>query len=131
MEPTFNQILLTLITVLGVPLFTWITKRDIDRRAASEEQLTQRLKEQREDFNVLLDPLKEELSRLREENSTIKKSVEGLEQRLDDEERDNRLLLATLFEAVEALANAVPPIKIYLPARVQELLKASHYQLHG
>ncbi|MDU0478403.1 hypothetical protein QVA66_04010 [Staphylococcus chromogenes] len=123
---TTNEIFLAILTTIGVPVFTWWSKRRIDQRAADEQVLTNRLKEQRADFEFLLTPMKDELKRLQTAYAETQAKVDKLEKRLDNEERDNRLLLATLFEAVEALTSAVPPIKIYLPARVQELLSAAY-----
>lgn len=113
------EIILTSLVTVMVPILSIYAKQSINARAEREEVLSKRLQEQRADFDSLLAPMKEELSRLRE-------SVNRLESRLDQEERDSRLLLATLFDAVEKMQNAVPPIKMYLPARVQELLSSNY-----
>ena len=76
---------------LGV--FTWLTRRGLEERAAEENTLDKRLAQQRDDFNSVVEPLKESINRLREDNDKLAERVNDLDKRLDAAEEDRIALV--------------------------------------
>lgn len=76
---------------LGV--FTWLTRRGLEERAAEETTLDKRLAQQRDDFNSVIEPLKDAITRLREDNDKLAEHVNDLDKRLDAAEEDRIALV--------------------------------------
>lgn len=87
----------TAIVAAGSPVFlgvfTWITRRGLEKSAAEETTLDKRLAQQRDDFNAVVAPLKDSIDRLREDNDKLTNRVNELDARLDVAEGDNHALV--------------------------------------
>lgn len=87
----------TAIVAAGSPVFlgvfTWVTRRGLEKRAAEETTLDKRLAQQRDDFNAVTAPLKDSIDRLRVDNDKLTQRVNDLDARLDVAEGDNHALV--------------------------------------
>lgn len=78
---------------------------------SKRSDINARLESQRADFTAIIEPVREELSTYRSLYDTLKKKVDGLEDRLDREVADKRLLtydVARLAAHVNAHAPGHP-----------------------
>lgn len=105
---------------LGV--FTWLTRRGLETRAAEENTLDKRLAQQRDDFNAVVEPLKDSIARLREDNDKLAERVNDLDTRLDAAEGDNRELVFDFKRTLDHLAREYNDPGPRRGARVNELL---------
>ena len=105
---------------LGV--FTWLTRRGLEARAAEENTLDRRLAQQRDDFNAVVDPLKDSIARLREDNDKLAVRVNDLDMRLDAAEGDSRELVFDFRRTLDHLAREYDDPGPRRGARVNELL---------
>ena len=105
---------------LGV--FTWLTRRGLEERAAEETTLDKRLAQQRDDFNSVVEPLKDAITRLREDNDKLAKHVNDLDKRLDVAEGDNLALVYDFKKTLDHLFHRYNDRGPRRAARVDELL---------
>ena len=83
----------TALSPIFLGVFTWLTRRGLEERMAEETTLDRRLAQQRDDFNAVVDPLKEAVNRLREDNDKLAEHVNELDERLDAAEEDRTALV--------------------------------------
>lgn len=107
---------------LLVAAFTWITRRGIEARAAEETTLDKRLAQQRDDFKAVVDPLRDSIARLREDNDNLTMRVNDLDARLDDAEGDNMALVYDFKRTLDHLDREYSDPGPRRGARVNELL---------
>lgn len=81
-----------------------------------------RLTSQREDFNAVLTPIREELHEYRDMYSALKEQVDMLEDRLDREQRDKRLLIIDVAKLKNYVNATTPGDTITLHPRVEKLV---------
>lgn len=105
---------------LGV--FTWLTRRGLEERAAEETTLDKRLAQQRDDFNAVVEPLKEAITRLREDNDKLAEHVNDLDKRLDAAEEDNLALVYDFKKTLDHLFHRYNDRGPRRAVRVDELL---------
>lgn len=105
---------------LGV--FTWLTRRGLEARSAEETTLDKRLAQQRDDFNSVVEPLKDSIARLREDNDKLAGRVNDLDARLDRAEGDNRELVFYFQRTLDYLFDKYSDKGPRRTARVNELL---------
>lgn len=116
----------TAIVVAGSPVFlgvfTWITRRGLEKSAAEETTLDKRLAQQRDDFNAVVEPLKDSIDRLREDNDKLTKRVNDLDARLDVAEGDNHALVYDFKRTLDHLLRVYNDHGPRRAPRVNELL---------
>lgn len=101
MDPVVFATVVAAVSPFMVALFTWVTRRGLERRAAEAQERAEeraefelRLTQQREDFQALLSPLQDTVRSLRERvavleaqageaDRNVKRLVRGLEQVLE------------------------------------------------
>lgn len=83
----------TAISPVFIAVFTWIVNRRINNKTAADAALTQRLEQQRNDFNAVMAPLQSSVASLSSSNSALTDKVNSLEQRVDQAEDDRRYLV--------------------------------------
>lgn len=105
-----------------VAVFTWLTRRGLEARAAEETTLDKRLAQQRDDFKAVVDPLKDSVARLRADNDTLTLRVNDLDARLDEAEGDNRELVFDFRRTLDHLDREYSDPGPRRGARVNELL---------
>ena len=115
----------TLIAALSpflLALFTWLTRRGLEARAAEEATIDRRLAQQREDFNAVVAPLKDAVVRLREDNDKLAERVKTLDARLDVAEGHTRELVFDFKRTLDHLEREYNDPGPRRGARVNELL---------
>lgn len=116
----------TAVVAAGSPVFlgvfTWITRRGLERSAAEETTLDKRLAQQRDDFNAVVSPLKDSIDRLREDNDKLTERVNDLDARLDVAEGDNHALVYDFKRTLDHLFNKYNDQGPRRAPRVDELL---------
>lgn len=110
------------ISPIFLGVFTWITRRGLEVKAAEETTLDKRLAQQRDDFNAVVNPLKDSIARLREDNNNLTERVNDLDKRLDDAEGDNRDLVYDFKRTLDHLDREYKDPGPRRGARVNELL---------
>lgn len=105
-----------------VVVFTWITRRGLEKRAAEETTLDKRLAQQRDDFKAVVDPLKDAVIRLRADNDKLTERVNELDNRLDETEVDNRELVFDFRRTLDHLDRNYNDPGPQRTTRVNELL---------
>lgn len=105
-----------------VVVFTWITRRGLEKRAAEETTLDKRLAQQRDDFKAVVDPLKDSVARLRADNDKLTERVNELDSRLDETEVDNRELVFDFRRTLDHLDRNYNDPGPQRTTRVNELL---------
>lgn len=105
-----------------VVVFTWITRRGLEKRAAEETTLDKRLAQQRDDFKAVVDPLKDAVIRLRADNDKLTDRVNELDSRLDETEVDNRELVFDFRRTLDHLDRKYSDPGPQRTTRVNELL---------
>lgn len=105
-----------------VVVFTWITRRGLEKRAAEETTLDKRLAQQRDDFKAVVDPLKDAVTRLRADNDKLTERVNELDNRLDETEVDNRELVFDFRRTLDHLDRNYNDPGPQRTTRVNELL---------
>lgn len=105
---------------LGV--FTWITRRGLEKSAAEERTLDKRLAQQRDDFNAVVAPLKDSIDRLRADNDKLTERVNDLDARLDVAEGDNHALVYDFKRTLDHLSTRYDDPGPRRAPRVDELL---------
>ena len=103
-------------------IFTWLTRRGLETRAAEETTLDKRLAQQRDDFNAVVEPLKDSIARLREDNDKLTERVNDLDMRLDDAEGLNRELVYDFKRTLDHLDREYSDPGPRRGARVNEIL---------
>lgn len=103
-------------------IFTWLARRGLETRAAEENTLDKRLAQQRDDFNAVVEPLKDSIARLREDNDKLTERVNDLDTRLDTAEGDNRELVYDFKRTLDHLDREYNDPGPRRGARVNELL---------
>lgn len=103
-------------------IFTWLTRRGLEIRAAEETTLDKRLAQQRDDFNAVVEPLKDSIARLREDNDKLTERVNDLDTRLDDAEGLNRELVYDFKRTLDHLDREYSDPGPSRGARVNEVL---------
>lgn len=112
-----NQVLpYTLPFVIGI--LGLLATRAVNRQAA----ITAQLENQREDFKTVLEPIQAELSTYRESYTELKNKVDHLEDRLDLEIADKRILVRTVGDQQDHISRHMPGDPFHLPRRVVTLL---------
>lgn len=106
--------------ILGV--FTWLTRRGLETRAAEETTLDRRLAQQRNDFTAVVEPLQEAVTRLQTNNDKLTERVNELDDRLDKAEGDNRELVYDFKRTLDHLDREYNDPGPRRGARVNELL---------
>lgn len=116
----------TAVVAAGSPIFlgvfTWITRRGLEKSAAEETMLDKRLAQQRDDFNAVVAPLKDSINRLREDNDKLTKRVNDLDTRLDVAEGDNHALVYDFKRTLDHMLNRYNDRGPQRAPRVNELL---------
>ena len=116
----------TAIVAAGSPvflgIFTWITRRGLEKSAAEETTLDKRLAQQRDDFNAVVAPLKDSIDRLRADNDKLTERVNDLDARLDVAEGDNHALVYDFKRTLDHLFNKYNDHGPRRAPRVDELL---------
>jgi hypothetical protein len=118
---TFTAVVVAL-SPLFLALFTWLTRRGLETRAAEETALDKRLAQQRDDFNAVIEPLKDSITRLREDNDKLTERVNDLDMRLDDAEGLNRELVYDFKRTLDHLDREYNDPGPRRGARVNEVL---------
>lgn len=91
-------VLVTAASPVLVVLFTWLTRRGLDRKAAETKEQVDLLTAQRETFDAIITPLQDGLAALRKENASLMERVNHLEK--DTRASEHRIsLLITALEA--------------------------------
>lgn len=103
-------------------IFTWLTRRGLETRAAEENTLDKRLAQQRDDFNAVVEPLKDSIAHLREDNDKLTERVNDLDMRLDDAEGLNRELVYDFKRTLDHLDREYSDPGPRRGARVNEVL---------
>lgn len=98
-----------------VVVFTWLTKRRIDNRAAEETSINARLANQRADFQALIDPLQATVT-------TLYARVESLDTRVVQAESDVLVLTGAMRDTLEHLEDNYNDPGPVLPERVTHLI---------
>lgn len=116
----------TAIVAAGSPVFlgvfTWITRRGLEKSAAEETTLDKRLAQQRDDFNAVVAPLKDSIDRLRADNDKLTQRVNDLDARLDMAEGDNHALVYDFKRTLDHLFTTYNDKGPRRAPRVDELL---------
>lgn len=118
----------TLTTALAVAspfllaVFTWLTRRGLEQRAAEENTLDKRLAQQREDFKAVVDPLKDAVVRLQGDNDKLGERVDDLDRRLDEAVSDRNELTYDFRRTLDHLDTKYNDPGPRRSARVNELL---------
>lgn len=120
----FTGIVTALSPVLVV-LFTWLTRRGLDRKAAEAKAMTDRLEQQRMDFQAIVDPLRTSLTTLGEANDTLKDRVESLERKTIRAERKTALVVRAFNQALDYFHEKYQDPGPVLDRRVRDLLEDS------
>lgn len=110
------------VSPLLLALFTWATRRGLERQAAEESTLDRRLAQQRDDFSAVIDPLKDAVLRLREDNDKLTVRVNDLDARLGAAEEVNRELVYDFKRTLDHLAREYNDPGPRRGARVDKLL---------
>lgn len=105
MEPATIATISAALSPFMVAVFTWITRRGLDRRTAEAQERAgelaeyeNRLTQQREDFKALVDPLQDTLAALRER-------VDQLETQVRTANRLNSRLVSDMERVLKHLAD--------------------------
>lgn len=106
--------------ILGV--FTWLTRRGLETRAAEETTLDKRLEQQRNDFNSVIVPMQETVKRLQSNNDALTKRVDDMDVRLDVAEGDKRELVYDFRRTLDHLEREYKDTGPRRGSRVNELL---------
>lgn len=118
----------TLTTVLAaaspflLAVFTWLTRRGLEQRAAEETSLDKRLAQQREDFKAVVEPLKSDVVRLRDDNDKLGARVDDLDRRLDEAVSDRNELTYDFRRTLDHLDTKYNDPGPRRSGRVNELL---------
>lgn len=88
--------IVTALSPVLVVVITWWLNRRINARAAADKSMVDRLQQQREDFNSVMDPLRKQVDALSTREAALAVKVEALEDRLDQAEDDQRYLVYDL-----------------------------------
>lgn len=81
---------------LLVVLFTWLTRRGLDRRAAEAKTQVDTLTQQREDFKAIVEPLQDSVTSLRADNRALQDALDELTTSLRSAERREALLISAV-----------------------------------
>ena len=103
-------------------VFTWLTRRGLETRAAEETTLDKRLEQQRNDFNAVIVPMQETVKRLQTNNDALTKRVDDMDARLDAAEGDKRELVYDFRRTLDHLDREYKDPGPRRGARVNELL---------
>lgn len=120
---TLVPALVTGVSPLLVVLFTWLTRRGLDRRAAEAKEQVDMLTQQRENFTAVLQPLQNSLQILREDNHKLQDRVVKLSKAVRAAERKANLLEDALEEVLRHLDVHYGDNGPLLDPRVSEILK--------
>lgn len=116
----------TALSPIILAVFTWLVNRRINRRAADDKALGERLLAQREDFKAVMDPLQSQVTQLATSNSELTGKVAVLEKRVDRAEDDQRYLVydfrRTRHYYLERYRDGGPT----LTSRTRTILERSH-----
>lgn len=118
----FTGIVTALSPVLVV-LFTWLTRRGLDRKAAEAKEVTDRLEQQRLDFQAIVEPLRTSLTTLGEANDTLKERVGSLERKTTRAERKTALVVKAFNQVLDYFHEKYQDPGPVLDRRVRELLE--------
>ena len=94
----------------------------VTKGSNKQAEVTARLTSQREDFEAIVKPLRDELGEYRELYRGLKGQVDELEDRLDTVEYDRRLLVDTVGTLKGHIDLHLPDRPVVLPRRVVVLL---------
>lgn len=83
----------TALSPVFIAVFTWIVNRRINSQTAQDAAINLRLEQQRNDFNAVVDPLKDRVSDLSTSNRSLADKVSRLEVRVNHAEDDRRYLI--------------------------------------
>lgn len=110
------------ISPLFLGVFTWLTRRGLEERAAEETTLDKRLSQQRDDFTAVVEPLKDAIERLREDNDKLAEHVNDLDVRLDAAEGDRTALVYDFKKTLDHMQRIHGDPGPQRATRVDELL---------
>lgn len=117
-------VLLTAASPLLVVLFTWLTRRGLDRRAAEAKEENDRLAQQRADFEALIGPLQDTVDRVEKANAALRDRVEHLEDAEEKSSAQTRLVARTLRDVLRYFQTTYNDHGPELDRRVEDLLEA-------
>lgn len=106
----------------ALPFVVGILTLAVTKGSNRQAEVTARLTSQREDFEAIVKPLRDELTEYRELYRGLKGQVDELEDRLDIVESDRRLLVHTVGTLKGHIDLHLPEHPIVLPRRVLVLL---------
>ena len=116
-------VLVTAASPVLVVLFTWLTKRGMERKAAETKEQVDILTAQRETFTAIITPLQEGLAALREENANLMERVNHLEKDTRASERRISLLIAALEASLVHMQARYGDPGPELDPRVKQMLR--------
>lgn len=117
-------LVLTAASPFLVVLFTWMTRRGLDRRAAEAKEENDRLAQQRADFEALIGPLQSAAERLEKANEALRTRVEHLEETADQSAAQTRLVVRTLRNVLRYFHETYNDHGPDVDRRVVDLLEA-------
>jgi hypothetical protein len=107
-----------------VVLFTWITRRGLDRKATEAKAQADRLAQQREDFSAIVGPLQASVETLQKQNMSMRDRMDTMEDKADKAERNTRTVARALRGTLDYYHNKYGDTGPELDRRVLELLEA-------
>ena len=117
-------LVLTAASPLLVVLFTWLTRRGLDRRAAEAKEENDRLAQQRADFEALIGPLQAAAERVEKANEALRARVEHLEDAEEKSAAQTRLVVRTLRNVLSYFHDTYNDHGPDVDRRVADLLEA-------
>lgn len=116
--------IITALAPLLIALFTWITRRGLDRKAAEAKDQADRLAQQREDFTAIVGPLQSSVETLQKQNMAMRERMDAMEDKADKAERNTRAVARALRGTLDYFHNKYGDTGPDLDRRVIELLEA-------
>lgn len=97
------SVLVAAISPLLLGLFTWLTRRGLEKRKAEESRVDRQLTQQRDDFTAITESLNKAIARLETDNVKLATRVDHLDERLDAAESDNQALVFDFRRTIDHL----------------------------
>ena len=117
-------LVLTAASPFLVTLFTWMTRRGLDRRAAEAKEENDRLAQQRADFEALIGPLQDTVARVEKANAALRERLDIVEEAEERSSAQTRLVARTLRDVLRYFQATYNDHGPELDRRVEDLLEA-------